>query len=438
MNVTTIMWKFYVKKKKKTSSRRLSELKHSRDREDTKTKFAESGDGVKRRPPKRQKTLATNKRMLPKSDEEIKFEIDTYIASKHDQEEIRLREYGEKLEVRIAEIKEKMKTLKHRWQWRERMDLEEELKDKKDGMRKLESGDFLLEFDKKVEPYILKINSFKKKTVETELPQDKNESKSGNSKYRRSGTGEAYHKQSLELELKLLLKEKDVDTPLYIVQGDMCTECDEPMMILGSESLLACPKCKRTRVFIQATSSRIAYGEEVEFTSFSYKRQNHFQEWLTCFQAKESTEVPLKTIQRVMEVLWSTGVRRCNEVTTLNVRKALKMLKLRKVYENTAQITYRISGRPPPRMTPQQEEQARNMFSAIQQPFNKHCPPDRRNFLSYAYAWYKIVELMGWDEYKSSFSLLKGPDKLKKQDQIFKAICQDLDWEFIPSNRVEE
>jgi hypothetical protein len=136
-----------------------------------------------------------------------------------------------------------------------------------------------------------------------------------------------------------------------------------------------------------------------------------------------------------MEMLWVMGVRSCNEVTSIIVREALKKLKLRKIYENTAQITSRISGRPPPRMTPQQEEQARNMFSAIQQPFNKHCPPDRRNFLSYAYACYKIVELMGWDEYKSSFSLLKGQDKLKKQDQIFKFICQDLDWEFIESSR---
>lgn len=34
---------------------------------------------------------------------------------------------------------------------------------------------------------------------------------------------------------------------------------------------------------------------------------------------------------------------------------------------------------------------------------------------------------------KSSFTLLKGRDKLLKQDSIFKPICEILNWEFIPS-----
>ena len=64
--------------------------------------------------------------------------------------------------------------------------------------------------------------------------------------------------------------------PMYVVQGDMCHRCNLPMIILASEALLGCPRCSQTRLYIQATSSRIAYGEEVEFVNFSYKRQNHF------------------------------------------------------------------------------------------------------------------------------------------------------------------
>jgi hypothetical protein len=43
---------------------------------------------------------------------------------------------------------------------------------------------------------------------------------------------------------------------------------------------------------------------------------------------------------------------------------------------------------------------------------------------------------MGWTQFLPCFTLLKGYDKLKKQDMIFDKICKDLDWEFIPS--VEE
>jgi hypothetical protein len=430
------MWKFEIKRKHSNAfSRSRLSTKSSRIKEGTKKRklLCESKE-KKRSLRSRKKTSSKSKKESPKLKENTEFEIVSYINQKREEEIKRFKKYSEEFSTRVQEIRKEMSTLNNRWQWRKKMDLQDELFEKENYIRKFESGEYLKEFEKKVEPYVYKIN-FLKKLDSGENINVASQSHPSNSKYRRVGTGKKYQKESLELELKLKLKEKNVEMPIYLVQGDICTECNEPMMILGSESLLACPKCKRTRVFIQATSSRIAYGEEVEFTSFSYKRQNHFQEWLTCFQAKESTEIPLKTLESVMEMLWVMGVRSCNEVTSIIVREALKKLKLRKIYENTAQITSRISGRPPPRMTPQQEEQARNMFSAIQQPFNKHCPPDRRNFLSYAYACYKIVELMGWDEYKSSFSLLKGQDKLKKQDQIFKFICQDLDWEFIESSR---
>lgn len=37
------------------------------------------------------------------------------------------------------------------------------------------------------------------------------------------------------------------------------------------------------------------------------------------------------------------------------------------------------------------------------------------------------------DEYLKFFPLLKSNEKLYKQDQIWKKICKDLRWEFIPS-----
>ena len=69
-------------------------------------------------------------------------------------------------------------------------------------------------------------------------------------------------------------------------------------------------------------------------------------------------------------------------------------------------------------MTPEQEEQCRLMFMAIQGPFEKHCPPDRKNFVVLLLL-YKFCELMAYDEFLPCFALLKGRDKLFKQDSIF-------------------
>ena len=218
------------------------------------------------------------------------------------------------------------------------------------------------------------------------------------------------------------------------VAKDTCDRCGVGMLVMASDALLVCPNCSRTRLYVLATSSQTAYGEEVrEFTSFSYKRHNHFQDWLNAFQAKESAEVPMDIVERVMAELHCRRVTSTASITTKKVRETLKDLKLRKYYDHTAQITARITGRPPPRMTPQQEEQCRLMFRAVEAAFEKHCPSGRRNFLSYSFCLFKFCELLGWRRFLTCFSLLKGKDKLQRQDQIFKAICADLDWEFIPS-----
>jgi hypothetical protein len=246
-----------------------------------------------------------------------------------------------------------------------------------------------------------------------------------------------YDENSLRDELAMVL-EKEAP-PVFVVQGDLCEQCNVPMMVMATEALLGCSQCSHTRPYLQATSSRIPYGEEVEFASFSYKRQNHFQEWLNAIQAKENTEVPNSVIQDVMGYLYhKNGVRSVSQITQANVRNTLKQLGMRKQYDHTMQIYVSITGKRPPRFSTFQEEQLRIMFEAIQGPFQKHCPPDRKNFLSYSYCLYKFCELLGYDHFLKYFMLLKGVEKLRKQDVIFKKICGEMDWQFIPSYKEKD
>jgi len=73
------------------------------------------------------------------------------------------------------------------------------------------------------------------------------------------------------------------------------------------------------------------------------------------------------------------------------------------------------------------------MFREIQQPFQKHCPKYRKNFLSYSYVLHKFIQLLSIDEYLIYFPLLKSREKLYQQDRIWKNICIELGWEFINS-----
>ena len=76
------------------------------------------------------------------------------------------------------------------------------------------------------------------------------------------------------------------------------------------------------------------------------------------------------------------------------------------------------------------------MFNEIQKPFEKYkimYSPQRKNFLNYDYVLYKMLELLNKDEFLNCFSLLKSREKLYEHDKIWRGICSDLQWEFIPT-----
>ena len=82
---------------------------------------------------------------------------------------------------------------------------------------------------------------------------------------------------------------------------------------------------------------------------------------------------------------------------------------------------------------PSHEEKLRHMFKEIQNPFMKYCPENRKNFLSYSYVLHKFCELLEFDDLLTYFPLLKSREKLQQQDIIWKSICNELKWQYIPS-----
>lgn len=151
------------------------------------------------------------------------------------------------------------------------------------------------------------------------------------------------------------------------------------------------------------------------------------------FQAKESTNIPDEVFDMIYQEIKKNRITNMAELTPKKLKEFLKKLKLNKYYEHQAYIINRLNGKIAPSIPRDVEEKLRTMFKDIQIPFRKHCPPDRKNFLSYSYVFYKFFELLGYHELKKQFSLLKSKSKLQEQDKIWKGICSDLDWVYYPS-----
>lgn len=211
-----------------------------------------------------------------------------------------------------------------------------------------------------------------------------------------------------------------------------CKDCGSVEFTLDSAaSDEICLQCGITR-YVQ--SDEVGFKEEQEIEKniiYTYKRENHFNEWVAQFQAKESTNVPNEVIEQIRSEFKKQKIKDVSEITHSKVRALLKKLNMNKYYEHVPYITTILNGIKPPTMNQAMEDKLRLMFHHIQKPFEKHRPVDRKNFLSYSYVLYKFCELLGEDDYLPCFQLLKSKEKLYKQDQIWKKICRELSWEYI-------
>jgi hypothetical protein len=168
--------------------------------------------------------------------------------------------------------------------------------------------------------------------------------------------------------------------------------------------------------------------KEVSF--YAYKRINHFREILSQFQAKESTDIPKEIIEQISNQVKKERIQ-LSQLTNKKMKEILKKLKYNKYYEHIPFIKDKL-GIKPPVMSPKLEDTLCNLFMDIQIPYAKYCPNSRVNFLNYYYTLYKLCELLGENQYLEFYPMLKDQKKVE-QDEIWKKICNDLNWDYIPT-----
>jgi len=212
-----------------------------------------------------------------------------------------------------------------------------------------------------------------------------------------------------------------------------CNQCNIAREEISSEGILVCPKCGSEEYALVVSDFPSFRDPPKEWNNYAYKKINHLNEILNQFQAKESTIIPEEVMNEVILEIRKRRISNIADLSEEDIRQILKKLGRSKYYEHRAHILSRLNGNPPPTITPEIEDKIRAMFQEIQAPFLLYCPNDRTNFLSYSYILYKFFELLELDEYKAFFPLLKSRDRLIAHDQIWKKICDYLNWEFIQS-----
>jgi hypothetical protein len=215
--------------------------------------------------------------------------------------------------------------------------------------------------------------------------------------------------------------------------SEICSQCgSEDISTMVNDGYTVCNKCHAIDYIIVDHEKPSYRDPPKEISFYAYKRSNHLNEWLSQMQGKETTDIPEEVYDKILLEIKKQKITNMALISPKKIREILRKLQINK-YEHIPHILNRLTGKPMMQMSPELEEKLRNMFKLIQAPFLRHAPSARKNFLSYSYVLHKLLQLLGEDEFLQCCTLLKSKDKLLVQDQIWKKICEELNWDFIPS-----
>ena len=214
---------------------------------------------------------------------------------------------------------------------------------------------------------------------------------------------------------------------------ELCRSCKNYLTCLQHDAIMLCSFCGYQEPILVEQNRPILKQNTKDTSHFSYKRINHFREWLNQVQGKESTDIPNDIFEKILNEIKKEKITDTKKITYNKMREILKRLRINKYYEHINYIINRINGIPTPQFSSELEEKLCSMFRDIQAPFLNHCPKERKNFLSYSYVLYKFFQILELKEYLKFFPLLKSREKLYAQDQIWKKICKEMNYKVIPS-----
>jgi hypothetical protein len=376
----------------------------------------------------------------PKSTKKIKYNKKSSITLDTKHKEF-LNEFNKDEEDRIPDLKLKKYMLKNQLKdtklsIEQRLDIEDKINELTETIKevKFKKKDYFLDNSKYIFEYFEnKKNISSGNTIVTAT----NKTKLVNSffKIKQENDEELIAKrENNNIVQKYLSNIDDVflDVNSFVYQTDVCQICHKGELIpLEDEGIMLCNNCSRSIPYL-IENDKPSYKEPPkEVCFYAYKRINHFKEILAQFQGKETTQIPPDVIENIKIQIKKQRIE-LDQITNIKTKEILKNLGYNKYYEHIPFIKDKL-GIKPPIMSPELEETLCNLFIELQAPYSKYCPDDRVNFLNYYYTAYKLCELLNEEQYLEHFPMLKDPEKRMEQDEIWKKICMDLDWEYIPT-----
>jgi hypothetical protein len=217
---------------------------------------------------------------------------------------------------------------------------------------------------------------------------------------------------------------------IQFIEGT-CRRCRTPEMT-RTRFEWVCGMCGDTTAYADAKDRHFKETDQCNPPSTGYERKNHLNEWLARIQAAERKMIPHAVIEGIQAKFTRWGVAPA-KATYRTVRQFLKDDGHQTYFEHIPQIICFLTQTKPDPIKEETLVRIRSIFRDLQGPFDAHKPRGRKNFLSYSFVLFKIFELLDLDKYLPYFPMLKSRTNLIKVDILWKRLCSDCNYEFIPT-----
>ena len=211
-----------------------------------------------------------------------------------------------------------------------------------------------------------------------------------------------------------------------------CENCNCELNINPDTGEAICEKCGLVQYRVINSKLPTYKNNNIEKNNYPYKKFNHFVDCLNKIQGKETIHITDDILNQI-----AINIKKHNlnydEIHVKDMREILKEMKLSKYYNHIAFILSKITGKQPPTLKKETEEYLKSLFKDIEKSFEKNKQPNRTNFPSYNYILHKMFEYLKLYSFLEYAPLPLDNEKILIQDELWKKICVDIGWNFIPS-----
>jgi len=210
----------------------------------------------------------------------------------------------------------------------------------------------------------------------------------------------------------------------------VCEDCNIDLQ-REDDFIFICPICGFE--YKQLTSNS-GYNENSRINTaqrYVYEKRVHFGDSIKKYQGIQNTTILPNVYEDILAKIKSHEIPIKN-LTKEHLYHFLKSTGHSDHYENMTLIYYEITGIKPPDIS-HLEGKLYEFFDQIEPIYERIKSPDRSNFLNGQFILYKLLQKLKYPCKEEDFYILKTRDKMLEHDQIWKQICRELSWTFIPT-----